>query len=251
MVCSMQTMHLPCIRISSISKLTEPSFHLSLFTQEHQIVRPKWILRLWCIRRKLCTYLALKLTMSTNGPKQDSIWHTSSRSSIGCVKMISMHIVCFLQTMHFASRLALSPNKSNWASTWASSPRYQQVLPKWFLRLWCIRRKPCTYLAPKLTLFLNRPKQDSIWHVIKEFHRVHPNWFPCIWYVPCKPCTYLASRLALSPNRPNRASTWASSSRSTNRCVKNGFLDYGALGTNYAPILHKNRPKQDSIWHVI
>ena len=84
-VCSMQTMHLPCIRIGTISKLTEPSFHLSLFTQEYQIVRPKWFLRLWCIRRKLCTYLAQKYTMSRNGPKQDSIWHTSSRSSIGCV----------------------------------------------------------------------------------------------------------------------------------------------------------------------
>ena len=89
--CSMQTMLLPRIRISTISKLTKPSFHLSLFTQEYEIVRPKWFLRLWCIRGKLCTYLALKLTMSTNGPKQDSkqdsIWHTSSRSFIGCVQI--------------------------------------------------------------------------------------------------------------------------------------------------------------------
>jgi len=69
----MQTMHLPCIRISTISKLTEPSFHLSLFIQEYQIVRPKWFHRLWCIRHKLCTYLAQKLTMSTNRQKQDSI----------------------------------------------------------------------------------------------------------------------------------------------------------------------------------
>ena len=44
MVCSMQTMHLPCIRISTISKLTEPSFHLSLFIQDYQIVRSKWFL---------------------------------------------------------------------------------------------------------------------------------------------------------------------------------------------------------------
>jgi hypothetical protein len=87
MVCSMQTMHLPCIRISTISKLTKPSFHWSLFTQEFQIVHPKWFLRLWCIRPKLCTYLALKLIMSTNGPKQDSIRHTSSRSSIGCIQI--------------------------------------------------------------------------------------------------------------------------------------------------------------------
>jgi hypothetical protein len=92
-------------------------------------------------------------------------------------------------------------------------------------------------------------------HVIKEFHWVHPHWFPSIWYVPCKPCTYLASRLALSPNISNRASTWASSSRSTIRCVKNGFWDYGALGTNYALIAPKlrlspNRLKRDSIWHT-
>ena len=73
-------------------------------------------------------------------------------------------------------------------------------------------------------------------HVIKEFHRVHPHWFPSILYVPSKSSTYLASRLALSPNRPNRVSTWASSSRSTNMCIKNGFLDYGALRTNHAPI---------------
>jgi len=102
MVCSMQTMHLPCIRISTISNLTEPSFHLSLFTHEYQIVRPKWFLRLCCISRKLCTYLALKLTMSTNGLKQNSIWHTSSTSSSGCIKLISKHMVCSLQIMHLS-----------------------------------------------------------------------------------------------------------------------------------------------------
>ena len=32
MVCSMQTIHLSCIKINTISKQTEPSFHLSLFT---------------------------------------------------------------------------------------------------------------------------------------------------------------------------------------------------------------------------
>ena len=66
MVCSMQTMHLPCISIRTVSKLTEPSFHLSLFTQEYQIVR-LWFLRLWCIRRELCIYPALKLILSPNG----------------------------------------------------------------------------------------------------------------------------------------------------------------------------------------
>ena len=135
MVCSMQTMRLSCIKIRTISKQTEPSFHLSLFTKEYHRVRPKWFLRLWCITCKLCTYLTSKLTLSPNGPKQDSIWHKSSRSSIGC-----------------------------------------------------------------------------------------PNWFPSIWYVPRKPCTYLALRLAISRNKPNQAFTWASSPRSTIGCLKGPCL---------------------------
>jgi len=95
-VCSMQTMHLPCIRISIISKLTEPSFHLSLFTPDYQIVCPKWFLRLWCIRCKLCTYLALKLTMSTNGPKQDSLWHTQSPSLVLVINDTKLLMPCVL-----------------------------------------------------------------------------------------------------------------------------------------------------------
>jgi len=33
---SMQTVHLSCIKISTMSKQTRPSFHLSLFTFEYQ-----------------------------------------------------------------------------------------------------------------------------------------------------------------------------------------------------------------------
>ena len=117
---------------------------------------------------------------------------------------------------------------------------YHRVHLKWFLSLWCIRRKPCTYLLPKLTLSLNEPKQDSIWHTSSRSYQVRPNWFLSISYVPCKPCIYLASRLALSPNRPNWAFTWSPWPRSTTGCVQNGFLSYGALGANCAPILHRN-----------
>jgi len=46
MVCSMQTVQLSCIQISTISKQTEASFHLSLFNQEYEQVRPKWFLLL-------------------------------------------------------------------------------------------------------------------------------------------------------------------------------------------------------------
>jgi len=117
---------------------------------------------------------------------------------------------------------------------------YHWVRLKWFLSLWCIRRKSCTYLLSKLTLSLNEPRQDSIWHIVKELYQVCPNWFLSISYVPCKPCIYLASRLALSPNKPNQAFTWAPWPSSTIGCVKNGFLSFGALGANHAPILHRN-----------
>ena len=73
LVCCMQTVHLSCIKISTISKQTEPGIHLIPFTQEYQQVRPKWFLRLSCIRHKMRTYLAPKLTLSPNGPKRDSI----------------------------------------------------------------------------------------------------------------------------------------------------------------------------------
>ena len=154
----MQTVQLSCINISTISEQTKSSLHLSLFNYEYHRVRLKWFLRLWCIRHKLCTYLAPKLTLSPNRPNRDSIWHTSSRSSIGCVQI------------------------------------------------------------------------DFLTYGTLDF------WA----YVPCRLCIYLASRLALSPNRPNRAFTWAPWPRSTIGCVQNGFLSYGALGPNCAPILHRN-----------
>jgi hypothetical protein len=86
MVRSMQTMHLSCIKISTVqtdrTKLPLEPLHLWVPTDF-----PKWFLRLRCIRRKLCTYLALKLTLPSNGPKRDSIWHTSSTSSVRCVQI--------------------------------------------------------------------------------------------------------------------------------------------------------------------
>jgi hypothetical protein len=47
MVCSAQTVHLSCVKISTISKRNEASFHLSLITLEYHQVRPKQFLSLW------------------------------------------------------------------------------------------------------------------------------------------------------------------------------------------------------------
>jgi hypothetical protein len=47
-----QTVHLPCTETNTVSKWTETIFHLSLITQEYQLVHPKKFLSLWYIRRK-------------------------------------------------------------------------------------------------------------------------------------------------------------------------------------------------------
>ena len=49
-------------------------------------MRSKPYLSLWYVWCKPCTYLPLTLTLSPNGPKQDSTRPTSPRSSIGCVQ---------------------------------------------------------------------------------------------------------------------------------------------------------------------
>jgi len=121
----MQFVHLSCIKISTISKQSKLRFHLSPFTQEYHRVHPKWFLSLWCIWRKLYTYLAPKVTLSPNRPKWDSIWHMSYRSSIAMHpnRFLSIWYVPRKPCTYLASRLALSPNRSNRPSTWASSPR--------------------------------------------------------------------------------------------------------------------------------
>jgi hypothetical protein len=115
-VWSAQTVLVPCVKISTIFKWTETSFHMSLaILQFHRVhpkqflsvwyvrrtdaptltvskwtemrfefhpVRPKQFLSLWYVRHKPRTYLASRL--SPNGPKWVSTWASSPRSTIGC-----------------------------------------------------------------------------------------------------------------------------------------------------------------------
>jgi hypothetical protein len=162
---------------------------------------------------------------------------------LGASNYISKHMVRSMQFVHL-SCIKISTISKQSKLSFHSSPftqEYHRVHPKWFLSLWCIRRKLCTCLAPKLTLSPKRPKRDSISHMSSRSSiGMRPNGFLSIWHVPCKPYTYLASRLALSPNRSNRPSTWASSPRSIIGCFHNGFWAYGALCANQKPILHLN-----------
>jgi hypothetical protein len=78
--------HQSCIKSSTISKRTEPCFHLCLITEESHRVRPKWFLWLWYVRCKPCSYLELIVTLSPNRLKWDSTLPTTLTSSIGCVQ---------------------------------------------------------------------------------------------------------------------------------------------------------------------
>jgi hypothetical protein len=123
MVCSMQTVHLSWVKISTISKPTETSFHLSLITEEYHRVCPKWFRSQWYVWRKPCTNLAPtlhNLQRETSDIPQDPR-HLGVPSGVS--KMISEPMVHSRQTVHpLALRLALYLQGSKWAFTWASSP---------------------------------------------------------------------------------------------------------------------------------
>jgi hypothetical protein len=102
MVRSAQTVHLSCIKVSTISKRTKSSFHLSLVTMEYHWFHPKRFLSLsyvWC---KLFTYLEPTLTSSPNGPKQ--IPHEPSRLGVtsGPSKMIFERVIHSAQSVHLS-----------------------------------------------------------------------------------------------------------------------------------------------------
>jgi hypothetical protein len=83
---SMQNVHLSCAYIKTISKRNEMSFHLTHVSYEYHRACPKWFPCPWYIQRKLCTYLALRLTLSPNRSKRACTWPTSPRSTIGCAQ---------------------------------------------------------------------------------------------------------------------------------------------------------------------
>jgi hypothetical protein len=130
MVCSVQTVHLSCVKISTISKRTKMCFRLSLITLEYHRVHQKRFLSLWYVRCKPCTHLASILALSPNRPKWASTWALSSSNSIECIENNFLPYGTFAELVH----------------------------PKWFLSLWYVRRKPCTYLASRLSVSTKQNK---------------------------------------------------------------------------------------------
>jgi hypothetical protein len=101
MVRSAQIVHLSCVKTSTVSNTDWTELPFDPHHLEVPLGASKWFLSLWYVWRKPYTYLAPILTLSSNGlkrdstrptlilspngPKRDYTWHTSPRSSIGCI----------------------------------------------------------------------------------------------------------------------------------------------------------------------
>jgi hypothetical protein len=123
-VCLTQTVHQSCFLSSTISKRTEPSFHLILITKEYHRVRPKRFLCLWYVRCKPCTCLALTLTLSPNGLKQIPHDPRHLRVPPGASKTFYEPMVRSVQTVHLSCvKFSTITKRTEQSSTILSSLR--------------------------------------------------------------------------------------------------------------------------------
>jgi hypothetical protein len=116
------------------------------------------------IRRKPCTYLVSRLTLSPNGSKRASYGPTLLVPS-AMSKMIFMPEVCSAQTMHLScteTNTISKRTKTSFHLTYITY-EYHPVCPKRFLCLRYIWRQPYTYLASRSTLSPNGPKRVCTW----------------------------------------------------------------------------------------
>jgi hypothetical protein len=186
-----------------ISKRTESSIQLSHVTLEYHLVRPKWYLCLWYIRRKPCNYLASRIVLyQMNWLKHPlELRHLGVLS--GASKTISEPMVCLALSVH------LSCIDTNTIFKWTKTRFYMTHVtlefhrrrPKRFLRIWYVHRKPCTYLASRLALY----QMNWIKHPLELYHLgVLSGASKTI----SKPTVYLAQTMHLSWTDTNTISKW-------------------------------------------
>jgi hypothetical protein len=116
-VCSVQTMHLTCTDTNTVFKRIKTRFHMTYVTYEFPRVRPKLFISLWFVQCKPCTYLALRLILSPNGPNIDPLDPHHLGVLAGASKMIYEPMVCLTPT-----KLTLSQNISKHIET-----RFQNI----------------------------------------------------------------------------------------------------------------------------
>jgi hypothetical protein len=204
-------------------------------------MRSKWFLSLCYIWRKPCSYLAPTRTLSPKGPKWDSTWPMSPRSSIGCVQndfraygtFSANRAPILRQDLHYLQidRIELSLDPSHLEVSLGASKMISEHMV-------CFAQT--VHLSCTDTNIVSKCAKTKfhMTHITQEFNQVRPTRFLSLWYIWHKTCACLALIIALSPNRPKWASTGASSPRCTISCVQNNFWGYGTFGANRAPILH-------------
>jgi hypothetical protein len=147
----------------------------------------------------------------SNGPKRDSLWPMSPRSSIGCVQndfwaygtFAAKRAPILNQDGHYLqmnrNELPFQPHHLG-VSSGAS-----KTISKAMVRLAQTVQLSCTE-----TNIVSKQIETSF-HlslVTQEYHPVRPKQFLSLWYVWRKPCTYHAPKLTLSPKGPKGDSTW-------------------------------------------
>jgi hypothetical protein len=223
MVCLAQTVHLSYTDTNtSLNRLKRDSTRRTSPRRSIGCVQ-QWFLSIRYVRFKPCTYLASKLALSPNGPKQASTCASLPRSPIGCIHNDFWAYGTFSQPMHLSctdTNTVSERTEMRLHMTHVTKVFYQ-VCQKWFSSLCYVWGKPCTYLASKMisktmvrlaqtmhqscknsnTVSKRTKMRFHMTHVTSVFYPVCPKLFSNLWYVRHKPCTYLASRLSLSPNR--------------------------------------------------
>jgi hypothetical protein len=100
-VCLAQTVHQTFTNTNTIFKWTT-TFHMTHVIMEFHRVRLEQFLRQWYVRRKQCTYLASRLTLSPHKLNQASTCALSPGVPSNASKMISKPTVCSAQTVHLS-----------------------------------------------------------------------------------------------------------------------------------------------------
>jgi hypothetical protein len=102
-----------CTDTNTVSKRTKIRFHMTHVTYEFHRCIQNYIMSLWYIKCKLCTYLVSRLALSPNGPNRAPPDPRHLGVPFGLCKTIYEPMAHLTQTKHHLSRLALSANTPN------------------------------------------------------------------------------------------------------------------------------------------
>jgi hypothetical protein len=117
------------------------------------------------IHRRNRAPIASRLPLSQNRRKQASTWPHHLAVPSGAFKTIPEPLVCLVQIVHLSctnTNTIFKRTGTRFDMTHIPQ-EFDRVRLKWFLSLWYVWPKPCTYIASRLALSLNRLKRASTW----------------------------------------------------------------------------------------